>query len=426
MSTTLQNAHALIVGIADYQHINKLPDIILGDARAVHDLLISPKHCTYPSAQVKLLLDKQATRAEICNALRALSLQCNEDSTVLLYISSHGGRITEGESADEYLLPVDVDGDSLKAFARTAISGQEFTRLLRAIPARKLVLILDCCHAGGIGQPKNMDNHVIKAGFSENYYDILKAGQGRVILASSRSTEQSYILPGAKNSLFTQHLLDGLKGGAIGSGGVIRILDLFNYLQPKVTEAQANQHPLLKAEIEENFPIALYPGGKSSAIVPAEAPLDDGYQYDVFISYRTQAEKPWSRKALLPYEQWVCDTLLPALEQKGVRVAIDFRFPFGKPVIMAMEEAIQRSRYTLVVLAPAPVAGGQYTKFESLLAQHIGMKHSRYRLLPIIREACTPRLGLDILFMLDMTDDDEFTINLERLLYQLQQSPAQN
>jgi hypothetical protein len=40
-----------------------------------------------------------------------------------------------------------------------------------------------------------------------------------------------------------------------------------------------------------------------------------------------------------------------------------------------------------------------------------------------MREECTPRLGLRILFLLDMADEDEFDTNIERLVYQLKQLP---
>ncbi len=119
---------------------------------------------------------------------------------------------------------------------------------------------------------------------------------------------------GAAHSLFTAHLLAGLQGEANGAGGVIRIFDLFDYVQQKVVAARKDQHPIFKAEIEENFPVALYQGGQKKAISPA-LPLSDGYAYDFFLSYSgTQADRLWIRTHLLP-----------ALEAHGLRVAVDFR-----------------------------------------------------------------------------------------------------
>lgn len=407
----MSSTHALVVGIANYQNIKSLPETVLKDAQDIYQLLISPQHCGYQPDQVQLLLDSEATQQNLLQALAKLAQESNLNSTVFIYISSHGGQLKSGSYSGEYLLPVDTDFTSEAVLAETAISGTQFTEALRAIPAQKLVVIFDCCHAGGIGQPKDVDAAEIKTGLPESYYDVLKQGRGRVILASSRSSEQSYILSGAKNSLFTQYLLEGLQGGVIAPGGVIRILDLFSYLQPKVTQNFPNQHPILKAEIEENFPIALYLGGKAATPAPTTLPNDD-YAYDVFISYLAKdADKTWVRK-----------TLLPALESQGLRVAIDSRFPLGVPLITSVEKAIQQSRYTVVILSPRYLESS-YDEFENLIAQHLGLEESKYRLIPVIKEECTPRLGLRILFLLDMTDEDEFDTNIERLVYQLKQLP---
>ena len=178
------------------------------------------------------LLDDRATKAAIFQELAALAACCDSESTVFLYFSSHGGRLESGLYAGEYLAPVDILYTSVESVAHTAIASADFTAALRSIPARKVVVIFDCCHSGGIGQPKDATVPAIKTGLSESYYDALKRGQGRVILASSRSSEYSYILPGADNSLFTMHLLTGLQGGIQCTDGLVRIFDLFEYLQP--------------------------------------------------------------------------------------------------------------------------------------------------------------------------------------------------
>lgn len=54
-------------------------------------------------------------------------------------------------------------------------------------------------------------------------------------MAASRANEQSWILNKDRNSLFTKYLLAGLQGQALSVGGVIRIFDLFHYVQPRVT-----------------------------------------------------------------------------------------------------------------------------------------------------------------------------------------------
>jgi hypothetical protein len=418
----MQNAHALIIGINNYHHINKLPTAVQKDAADIYDLLIDKSHCAYSSDNVDVLINDKATKAGITEALNNLAQRCNSESTVFFYISSHGGQIASGNYAGEYLLPVDAVNTSEEAFAQTSISSTDFTEALRKIPARKMVIIFDCCHSGGIGQPKDSNAPILKKGLSEKYYEVLKEGRGRVILASSRSSEVSWILPNDANSLFTKHLLAGFKGGAIGVGGIIRILDLFNYLQPKVTQEKPEQHPILKADIEENFPIALHKGGESPPSSPPTTPTDN-YQYDVFISYRSkESDKQLQVFSDKPYAdaKWVRKTLIPHLESQGLKVYVDFRFPLGHYFINCMEDAIQQSRYTVLVLSSAYLES-TYTEFQNIAAQQLGLEQKQPRLIPLMREECQPRLGLRTLFFLDMMDDDEFEENVERLVYQLQQ-----
>jgi hypothetical protein len=365
--TGMDNAYALVIGIANYQHISGLPATVLNDAQEVYNLLIDPSMCGYQPENVTLLRDQDATQAAIRQALAGLSTRATADSTVFFYISSHGGRVETGPAAGEYLLPVDTDYSSSEAVARTAIAGAEFTEALRAITARKVLVAFDCCHSGGIGQPKDALAPAIKAGFSDGYYEQLKSGKGRVILASSRDNEYSWVLPGAPNSLFTQQLLAGLRGGIASEDGLIRIFDVFEYIQPRITAAQQNQHPIFKGELEENFPIALYVGGKKGVVAKAE----DGYKYDVYVSY---SEKD-------PDTTWVWETLLPQFEQASLKVAVsDDVVELGVARVVNVERGMKQARRTLAVISPAFMQNNM-AQFESVLGQTMGIEENRTRLL---------------------------------------------
>jgi hypothetical protein len=315
------------------------------------------------------LLDEAATQAALRNAFAALARSCDVDSTVFIYISSHGGRIESGEHAGEYLLPVDTVYDSAESVAQTAISGVEFTAALRAIPARKVIVVFDCCHAGGIGQPKDATAPEMK-NLPESYYDALKGGRGRVILASSRSTESSWVLPDAENSIFTHHLLGGLRGGIASDDGLIRIFDLFEYVQPRVTVDQPNQHPLFKAEIEESFPVALYLGGQKGVVEQDEL----GFRYDAYISYAEEDDRDAG---------WVWDELLPRLEAAGLRVAVsDDVARLGVARVINMERGVEQARRVVVVLSHEYLAD-RMAQFENVMAQTMSWEEGIARLIPI-------------------------------------------
>ena len=193
---------------------------------------------------------------------------------------------------------------------------------------------------------------------------------------------------------------------------MIRILDLYTYVQEKVVADQPNQRPVLKVELEENYPIGLYRGGKPPAPAPVERPADK-FTYDVFLSYRNQD----------PDKTWVRKTLYPRLKTEGLKVCLDVvDFPLGEPVINAMERAVEESRYTMAVLTPAYLTSS-FADFENVIAQHLGLEQSQRRFLGLLREPCTPRLGIRRPYYLDMTDDDEFDLGIARLATQLREPP---
>ena len=405
----MENAHALVIGIANYAAINPLPPTVLKDAQDIYNTLIHPNFGGYFANNVQLLLDRDATGDALRLALSGLATRANQDSVVTIYLSSHGGQVESGPYAGEYILPVDVDYASDAAIAQTAISGAEFTEALRRIPARRVLILFDCCHSGGIGQPKDATAPAIKGGLPDHYYDRLKQGRGRVILASSRSDEYSWVLPGDENSLFTKQLLAGMRGGIASDDGMIRIFDLFEYLQPHVTASQPNQHPIFKAEIEENFPVALYLGGQKG-VTPRDS-HDQGFRYDVYISYAESNDRE---------ADWVWDVLLPYLDSVGLSVATsdDVRDP-GVARVASIERGITQCKRTLLVLSPAYLAD-QWGQFETTITQTMSIEENRARMTALVIRPLDPgqtpaRIGPNIIEHIDASEQGRPVADFNRL-----------
>ena len=389
--SSFSNAFALVIGIAEYQNIRKLPRVDDGGDFAA--LLRDPAQCGYQPDHVRQLLDSEATGAAIRFELSALANLCNKESTVIVYFSGHGGQVQTGPHAGEYLLPVDTVYPSDDELARTALPGAEFTKLLNQIPAKKSFVIFDCCHAGGIGDMRHLTfGSEMKPGLSAGFFEALAAGRGRAILASCRADEVSFVLPGAKYGLFTEHLLNGLRGDAASEDGVIRVFDLFEYLQPRVTGIQPRQHPYFKFEGEENLPIALYRGGTKGHIPRVEG----DFIYDAYLSY-ADCE---------PDATYVWKTLVPKLRGAGLRIAVsnDCEDP-GVDRVISRERGIERAKRTIVALSNAFLED-QWATFEETAATTLGIEEGRYRLLPVkIGPIVSDRLPLRIrkLVTLDMT-----------------------
>ncbi|HRX00371.1 MAG TPA: TIR domain-containing protein [Cyclobacteriaceae bacterium] len=136
------------------------------------------------------------------------------------------------------------------------------------------------------------------------------------------------------------------------------------------------------------------------------AAIDD-FSFDVFISYH-QKDKTWVRKVLVP-----------PLEAAGFKIFIDYRnFRLGVPIVTEMARAVEQSRYTLAILTPAYLENG-FSNLENVLAEHLGLEENQRKLLAVMREECAPRLGLRLSRWLDMTIDEEFPDNIERLIGEL-------
>ncbi|MDH0849475.1 caspase family protein [Delftia tsuruhatensis] len=258
---------ALLVGVSEYQRISSLPDAIQNDVKDVAATLSSPTYCGYSQENVVSLLNADATRNAVLEGLSDLAARAVEDDTVCVYFSGHGTVFESPDGDDSALLTVDSD---LSDVAGTAISSGDLATALGQIKAERVLVFIDSCHAGGTRIAKGLTDdqgHEFKSGYSETAFAKLAVGRGRALMASCRADEESSVILGARNSVFTTALLVGLRGAAEKDGsGVIKVFDLFEYVADKVPKSVAgDQHPIFKADnLEQNFPVALSRGGKKS------------------------------------------------------------------------------------------------------------------------------------------------------------------
>lgn len=257
MSETFDNGHALIIGVgADLLNT-------IDDAQGLADILKDEERCAYPPGQVHLLTGPAADRGAVLAALDKLAQTTDEESTVVVYFSGHGYEVSTPVDDVYFLLPHGYDLNRLK---RTAIKGAEFTARLRAIRARKLLVLLDCCQAGGVGQAKAPHiDAMIKAPLPPEAVELLAEGSGRVLIASSQENEKSYA--GRPYSAFTLALIEALSGvGVAKQDGYVRVADVALHARQVVPgRTKHRQHPILHFEHADNFVLAYYAGGAKQA-----------------------------------------------------------------------------------------------------------------------------------------------------------------
>lgn len=227
------------------------------DATGLYKVLVNPKRAAYPSENVQLLTENKATRLDILNGFDKLIKESKEKNieTAVVYFSGHGGKIGN----EYYLAPYGYDNSLPK---QTLISGKEFSDKIDAIKAKKLIVILDCCRAGGIAVTKDAKSF-LESNPPKDFLDVLSKGSGKVVIASSLENESSFA--GKPYSAFTKCLLEALSGkGTKDYDGYAKILDILSYLFREVPiQTKDKQHPFLNtaSNLSENFAVCYYAGG---------------------------------------------------------------------------------------------------------------------------------------------------------------------
>ena len=186
-----QNKRALLVGISDYQCINKY-----GGWNNIHgkndiDMLNTTlKKC---GVSVSCLYDREATKAGISKALNVLASQCKVGDIVYLHFSTHGQPFEddngdEDDGWDESIVPVDapIEYTKGKYEGENHLIDDELhkfcTRIRKAIGTKgMLYVVIDACHAGKASM--GIEEEVIrgtKAGFTRSgkYYRPQKLERG--------------------------------------------------------------------------------------------------------------------------------------------------------------------------------------------------------------------------------------------------------
>lgn len=262
---TLGNAFALIIGVG-----KDLQSTIL-DATDIKELLVSPNHAGYLPENIRLLTDKKATRKNILDAFDWLIEETDENSSVFLYYSGHGGNYSDNDFLKEenwkpeeenrqyfHLCPYDYDEEN---YEDTWIKAEEVKAKISELKSRRLIFFLDCCHAAGITHNVAAQSSTRKFGQeieADGLAQHLDNGRGMSIVSSCREDQLSVIFPDDRNSLYTKCMLEVLKGNGKTDmeDPFIRISEVVRYIFKKVPEHWPEQNPYANLQIYDDFAVS--------------------------------------------------------------------------------------------------------------------------------------------------------------------------
>lgn len=261
-TTQTGSAFALVIGIGSYrdQRIRPL-SYTHADARAFAELLSDPDRCGLPPENVRSLIDEEATLFNIKNGISGwLYENATSECTVFVFFAGHGGVESdrtglEPDGTAKYLLPWDASVDNLFA---SALSNMMFHQLLNTIRARRLVIFMDACYAGGVAQRGARDLAIIA-----NPYERLAEGEGRIVIAASKPNQRSWEDDSLGHGIFSYHLLEAMAGAAdTNEDGCVSIMDVYRFLEKNVPRSarklsRSDQEPLLHGNIAGDIVLAV-------------------------------------------------------------------------------------------------------------------------------------------------------------------------
>lgn len=219
---------ALLVGVNDYDNFGSLTGCVL-DATAMEGL-VSRHYDGSPNYDCRLLTTakERITRERLREVWEQL-FDSFPDS-ILFYFSGHGGVA----KTDEVLAT--QDGTEKEP----GLPMGELLALANESKAREVLLILDCCYSGALGNPRALrENHT-------------QLREGVTILTACRSNEVSLEETGG-HGIFTWLVLNALRGGAADVRGRVSAAGIYAYAEQAL--GSWDQRPLYKSHADRLSPI---------------------------------------------------------------------------------------------------------------------------------------------------------------------------
>ncbi|MGH9549527.1 MAG: tetratricopeptide repeat protein, partial [Terriglobales bacterium] len=197
------------------------------DARDFYDYLTSAGGGKFEKDHCRLLLNADATKVNIMDALgdSFLPHAAAPGDLVVIYLSTHGS--PAGADINGVNYAVAYDTQVRKLFA-TGIEMQQLLRMIKErVHTNRIVLVMDTCYSGaGAAEHK---------GIYRSNIDPQKAAQGigSVVISSSAPDQRAWESDELQNSYFTRFFID-----ALGSKDVKPSVDqAFNSMKSKVQAA---------------------------------------------------------------------------------------------------------------------------------------------------------------------------------------------
>jgi replicative superfamily II helicase len=270
------------------------------DATALHALFAD----TFPDTKPKLLIDHDATLANIQSALKETLGQATPDDVVVFSFSGHG-------SHDHRLAASDTQLSNLPA---TTIAMAELGTLFKSTKARAVFCILDCCFSGGAPAKVLEDSPIPRDPAVP--FDVL-VGEGRILLTASGVNEVAYEMPQVRHGILTKALLDVLLDAQSPTDILSSAAEVMNRVRAEAARQGITQTPVLLGTVKGGLLIPkLTPGKLFFSAFPEFRPRKVSAEIDDLLQLGFPAPTVAAWKARYP--KGLNALQLAAINDKGV------------------------------------------------------------------------------------------------------------
>ncbi|MBK8670766.1 MAG: caspase family protein [Saprospiraceae bacterium] len=266
------NIYALIIGISEYKH-DSIRDLHFAhkDAEAFYEYLTSASGGMVPTANIRLLVNEQATVSNIYVAKRWLETVPKKDDVVFFYFAGHGDVENSSVYQLGFLLAYDTPYQN---YFNNALRIEDINIMANSLSISKGVnvyLITDACHSGKLAGTDNR-------GRALTFDQLMKTEERELRLASCKANQEAEedTSWGGGRGAFSYFLIEGLKGKADrDTNRIVTFEEIKSYVE-KIVPEQVNK---VKQKSQNPVSLGEFPAAKlaiiSKDVVISEQPNTD-------------------------------------------------------------------------------------------------------------------------------------------------------
>jgi formylglycine-generating enzyme required for sulfatase activity len=263
----------VFIGVSEYQQKELNLKYADKDAQALHAFFVAQFKGRIPADQFRLVTNKQATRGRILKEVSEVLRLAQPEDLVIVSLAQHG--LPDASGHDLYFLTYNSDANLPED---QGVSRDDLLKQIARSKARKIVLLIDACHAGAFGASSTLlaMRNANAADINRMLVSMGQAQDGIAVLSASSAAERSQEGPQfcGGHGAFTCALLNGLKGAADNDGnGLVQMRELYDHTYREVKRLTTGyQNPEIQGRYDNSLPLAATGKGPTKPIEAGTAP----------------------------------------------------------------------------------------------------------------------------------------------------------